>query len=56
MDNDTEHKKKLKEPKSVQKKEDLCLKATKIAYLMIKSFCNRNKDLKVTTIMFTLDK
>ena len=37
-------------------KKDLCLKTIQIACLMIKPYQNHKKDLKVTIIMYTLNK
>ena len=55
MDDDTEHKKDKGKKKCVIKKR-LMFKIIKIACLMIKSYQNHNKDLKVIIIMHTLNK
>ena len=55
MDDDTEHKKDKGTKKCVIKKR-LMFKIIKIACLMIKSYQNYNKDLKVIIVMYILKK
>ena len=55
IDDDSEHKK-VKGTKKCVIKKDLCLKTIQIACLMIKPYQNHKKDLKVTIIMYTLNK
>ena len=55
MDDDTEHKKDKGTKKCVITKR-LMFKIIKIACLMIKSYQNHNKDLKVIIVMYILKK